>query len=703
MNAKQVRVAGGALLSAMAALVPALLTAQTPESIIRLDPLIVNAERISTPLSESIAAVSVLTREDLSRLPNASLADAFRQIPGFALVDQDGSGRDPQVISRGFYGGGEAEYVVVLLDGRPLNDVQTGLVRWDAIPLASVDRVEILHGGSSALWGDAAIGGVVNIITRGTSGPSFVGWETAFGSNGSWRGAADASGVMGGRNWSLYGGADRTEGFREHSERVSARVGGQLELISGSAGRLRFAASADLRDFDEPGALSESAMESDPSSSSVYHRFDATHDQGLRGDLIWDRPIGTHATFTATAFGEKRESEAVRTLVIAPFFADTKERVLDSSRAGLSAQLAMGGDPLEIGGRLLLGVDLSNSTLDSRYYRVAMGGQGAYESASGVRGDLDASGEGDRRAVAAFAHYQVLPHEKIRFTLGVRSDWIDDSFRPSGGSEVRSSHSAVSPRVGVNVNYLSRGDQSGNFYLSAGRSFKAPTLDQLFDQRSIPVNFPPFSIIISNNELSPQRGKSIEGGIYHNVVLGQGRVGGTFALSAYRMDMVDELDFNVESFRYVNIGESRHDGIELGFRLREVRRGSTAFVNYTIQDATDRSPGSTEGNQLKAIPRHSLSVGGSTVPVGLLEVGLVASRQSGIFLDDANTVELPAYTRVDARLAYPIAGASLSFNVRNLFDSEYSTTGFPDPSGIGGMYYRPAAGRTFEIGVRGAR
>jgi outer membrane cobalamin receptor len=255
MNARQVRFVRGALLSAMVALSPALLTAQAPEPIIRLDPVFVNVERISTPLSESVSAISVLTGEDLSRLPNASLADAFRQIPGFAQVDQDGSGRDPQVISRGFYGGGEAEYVVVLLDGRPLNDVQTGLVRWDAIPLASVERVEVLHGGSSALWGDAAIGGVVNIITRGNSGPPVVGWETAAGSNGSWRGSADATGELDGRSWSLYGGADRTEGFREHAERVSARVGGQVELISGSSGGLRISASADLRDFDEPGAL----------------------------------------------------------------------------------------------------------------------------------------------------------------------------------------------------------------------------------------------------------------------------------------------------------------------------------------------------------------------------------------------------------------------------------------------------------------
>lgn len=703
MNSWQVRVFCGALLGGVALLSPSLLSAQTQDSIIRLDPVIVNAERFGTPLSESVSAVSVLTSDELNRVPNATLADAFRQIPGFALVDQDGFGRDPQLISRGFYGGGEAEYVVVLLDGRPLNEVQTGLIRWDAIPLASVERVEVLHGGSSALWGDAAIGGVVNIVTRGMGGAPVVGWETAAGSNATWRGAIDASGTLGERSWSLYGGMDRTEGFREHAERTAGRIGGEMELGTVGSGMLSFSAGADWRDYDDPGALIEGAVEDDPSRSSAHHRFDKTHDQGLQGDLRWERPVGTNATFAATLFGEKRETDATRTLVLAPvFFADTKDRVLESSRLGASAQLAIGADPLEIGGRLLIGAEFSNSGLDTRYYQVAMGSEEDYLNATGARGDLDASGEGDRRSLSAFAHYQLSPVERLRFSVGVRGDWINDSFQPTGGSAVDSDHSAVSPRIGVNVGYLEGASQNGNLYVSFGRSFKAPTLDQLFDQRSIPTDFPPYSITTSNSELVPQRGKSIEAGIYHGVIFGSGRVGAHFSLSAYRMDMEDELDFNVETFRYVNIGESRHDGIEAGLRIQEAVRGGSVFLNYTLQDATYMNGGNV-GNRLKAIPRHSLSAGANTSLFAGLEGGVVATRQSGIYLDDANTVELPAYTRVDGRLSYPIGGLTLNVDVRNLLDADYSTTGFPEPSGSGAMFYRPAAGRTFEIGVRGVR
>lgn len=79
------------------------------------------------------------------------------------------------------------------------------------------------------------------------------------------------------------------------------------------------------------------------------------------------------------------------------------------------------------------------------------------------------------------------------------------------------------------------------------------------------------------------------------------------------------------------------------------------------------------------------------------------SHDRNIFLDDANTIELPAYTRMDARLAYELRGVRLFLDVRNLFAAHYSTTGFPDPSGSGAIYYYPAAGRSFEIGIRTAR
>ena len=99
-----------------------------------LDAVVVTADRSASLLASSTASVSVLRAEEIRRLPGVrGVADALRLTPGFAFLNRDGLGYDPQATVRGFYGGGEADYVVVLLDGRPLNNVETGQVNWNQI------------------------------------------------------------------------------------------------------------------------------------------------------------------------------------------------------------------------------------------------------------------------------------------------------------------------------------------------------------------------------------------------------------------------------------------------------------------------------------------------------------------------------------------------------------------------------------------
>ena len=113
-----------------------------------LDALVVTADRSASLLSSSTASVSVLQTEELRRLPGITgLADVLRQTPGFAFLSLDGLGFDPQATVRGFYCGGEAEYVVVLLNGRPLNNVETGQINWSQIPLSGIESIEVMRGG----------------------------------------------------------------------------------------------------------------------------------------------------------------------------------------------------------------------------------------------------------------------------------------------------------------------------------------------------------------------------------------------------------------------------------------------------------------------------------------------------------------------------------------------------------------------------
>ena len=666
-----------------------------------LDPVVVTAARTGSPLSTSATAITRIGAARLARIPQATLADLLRSVPGFAIVDFDGLGFDPQLMVRGFYGGGQAEYVIVQVNGKPVNQVMHGLVAWDALPpAASIEAVEVVRGGASSLYGDAAIGGVINIITRAadsTGTGSGMRWQGAAGGFGTVRVAADFGGI-------LSVAVDRTDGFRRQAERMAGRAHATIALRTSSSGRLALSLRADGRRFEEPGPLLESLLAADRRGSDLLFRFDETTDWSLESSLDGAWRAGDRTSMEADLGFELRSQDAIRTLALAPGFGDTKAREAETGRVLARAQLTREGMRLPGNGRMLAGVEGSRATLDSRYYLVTGGTRADYASAAGERGTLDTEAQSSRSAAAAYFEYAAQASGALRLTVGARLDLLHDSFEPRTPAELSrqsSTHSALSPRVGASLRYASEPGSAGHVYLTLGRSFKAPTLDQKFDLRSIPIPLPPFELRTSNPDLSPQRGGSVEAGLYHAVLVSDA-IQAAGSLSLFQMEMRDELDFDVEAFRYVNIGKSRHRGAEAGLEIESGR--ASALLSYALQAATSRS-GAHAGRRLKAIPRHTLSAGLSLRPLrspGSLEVSAMVYHLRGMYLDDANTRSLPDYTRVDLRVALRTLGLGFHLDLRNLAAARYSSTGFLDPGGSGEAYLYPAAGRVLEVSLRNA-
>jgi outer membrane receptor protein involved in Fe transport len=239
----------------------------------------------------------------------------------------------------------------------------------------------------------------------------------------------------------------------------------------------------------------------------------------------------------------------------------------------------------------------------------------------------------------------------------------------------------------------------GNLYANVSKSFKTPTLDQLYDQRAIPIPFPPFQISLSSSELKPQRGSGFEVGMYHRTELVPGQLTGELTVAVYQMDMRNELDFSLETLTYTNLGKSRHRGLETGLKLYGPK-GVSAFLNYTYQGVTLEF-GDNQGNYVKAIPRDVITTGVSAVHRSGLGGSLRLKAADRIFLDDANTIPLDGYTTVDARVSYQIRDYTVALNVFNLFDKAYSSTGFPLDDFTGGqeLFLYPAAGRQLQLGL----
>ncbi len=292
----------------------------------RLDELTVVAYRRPTLSRESAVATSVITRGMIERLPVRTLADVLGHVPGLVFLERDGGGQLPMAVARGFFGGGETEYVQLIVDGVPVNDLSTGAVQWTQVPLASVERIEVLRGGASTIYGDAAMGAVVSVVTRDGADVSRLDGGAGAGAWGDRSLHASGSGNVGSGILGANAAWSRLEGFREHASSEDISFNGSYR--SGDSAPLGLFARAFARRLtrDEPGPLMADEATRDPRQDNPLFHSDhrrlgildlavglAREDSAQRR-LSWDAALRVF------------DDENTRTLLLTPDFGDTQLR-----------------------------------------------------------------------------------------------------------------------------------------------------------------------------------------------------------------------------------------------------------------------------------------------------------------------------------------------------------------------------------------
>lgn len=207
-----------ALLIALSLLgLPGKLAAQTePTTHVTMDTVVVTATRTEKNLQDVTSSVSVVTREEIERMPAKTVMDVLRNMPG-VTVESDrgvyGSSTNNKVLIRGMGGDGQGR-VMVLVDGMPVMAPGSNIFEWNSINLNTVERVEVVRGPSSALYGSSAMGGVINIITRR---PGENGFQTrvksSFGRYNSWDENLYHSGSVDRFSYSISAGYSGSHGF----------------------------------------------------------------------------------------------------------------------------------------------------------------------------------------------------------------------------------------------------------------------------------------------------------------------------------------------------------------------------------------------------------------------------------------------------------------------------------------------------------
>jgi len=631
--------------------------------------IVVTPERAPSQDALTPASTTIIDGAALASVPAVHAAEVISLLRGFHTAQGQFHAGRPVVSARGFFGAGEAEYVRLLVDGVPVADVESGLVDWSLLPVSSIRRVEALRGPGASLYGDAAIGGVIQVFTD----RSVAGGQANVGAGSFSTVTSDASygRTAGPVRFNVHGMGGRTDGAFAHSGGRTFVGGGSLDGTA-RAVAVRWTAAGDNWTRDDPGWLSRAQLALDPTASDALYAHDRTDRHAFTTALTLRAPM-TRWQPLARVYGSTRDENGVRTIPLIPGLGDSRARDLSTRAIGATGETErLFGDRRPAS--LHAGVDIAREHLDTTYHAV---------NAAGVIGALNSAATGHRDRVGFFTSVAWTPVTRMRVSAGTRWDRVaDNGF--IGVAAAPDQH-AWSPRAGLAVQLTEGGTLSA--FAQTSRAFKAPTLDQRFDPRPYP-DFRGGTITISNRALVAQRARNVEAGISQNSGLAR------WTALVYTMRVHDEIDFDARTFRYGNIGRSRHTGVELEAE-RTWGRVRPA-IEYTLTRVTAESD-----EQLKNIPRHRFVASGDVTLPWAVGVYARCLHSWGGFLDDANAFAIDGPATCDLRVRRSFRRQTFfvdAMNVTNNRFEEYGLT-LTDLRGRVVPYAKPGAGRALRAGV----
>ena len=604
-------------LLAAALSLPSLAFAQTgdPKD---LDNVVVTATRTAITADTALAAVEVIDRKDIEQSTARSLPELLRGRAGITLVNQGGLGK----LSTLFLRGTESDHTLFLVDGVRVGSATSGLTSLQDIPLAQIERIEIVRGPRSSLYGADAIGGVIQVFTRRGEGSAGLRGRASIGagSHGFREASAglDVRGVRGGVGIDLaHQSTDGINACRGDFD-PGTFSGGGCFIVPGTH-------------LDRDGYRNNNATLRADFAPNEAWQFDA---RALRADghNEYDGDYSDNSDIVQQVVGGSvrwRASEAAQLRLSVGRNADTSDNYVGSTFANRfdttrdSASL-QGDFSVAAGQVLTAGFDWLRDRADVRDpwspFTAARGNRAAFAQYQGKAGahDLQASLRRD---------------DNDQFG-GKTTGGLAWGYGFSDGWRVTASHATA---------------------------FKAPSFNELY--------YPYYG----NPALRPESARSSELSLRHD------NDGWQFQLNAYRNDIDDLIVYDSTIFAANNIEAARIRGVELtasGQLGAWSLRGQVGTL-----DARNLSVGANHGKRLPRRPQRSARFDLDR-DFGEFGFGISGIAEGARWDDVANTLRVGGYGTVDARATWRFAADwSLQANLVNAFDRRYDTTAYYNQPG----------------------
>ena len=622
-----------------------------------LDQPVYSPFRREGTVRESTQPVYVINRDQIEAQGARTVDEALRYLPG--VLSEGTAGGQLGAQSGQFIRGNGSSQTLILLDGRPINEVGVfGAFDLSNFTTDAVEQIEVLPGGGSVLYGSNAVGGVINIITRrpleADGIEATAGFELgSFGYNSQ---VLQVRGATGNVDWTLgYNRTDADNDFpfsltttdfedtRTNAEVLYNNLNFQLAADLNERNRIRLGALYLTKDLGVPGGL--------PVPGSIAGGFngltvdDNQYTENLLLDLTYEAELGQgdDSLLTARVFGDFLEST---------FSDPVADNGFDSPSEDNVDQTSLGGQ-LQHAWQV---ADNQNITYGIDYRNV----QATNETTALLTGVTTENYDDSINQTGIFARYQADVTSRFSVNAGVRQDFND-----------LADGSFTSFNLGTRVALT----DTTNFRANFARNFRVPTLADLF--------FSPFN----NPDLDPETGISFDVGVDQQI-----GDRGLFRFTFYRNEVDDAIAFDLVDSIPLNIGRVESIGIETELNY-QVLDSVFAFANYTWNrpEIKDGPEPADNGNSVPFTNADSFNLGVAYEPGDGLYAALFLHSISDTFADRGNLETLDGRTTLDFKLRVPLSDNwVLNASMDNIFDEQYEE--FPGFPGVG---------RSVQVGVKG--
>ncbi|MFL5264454.1 MAG: TonB-dependent receptor plug domain-containing protein [Anaeromyxobacteraceae bacterium] len=630
--------------------------------------IVVTGTRLPRSVRNSAEAVTVLPRSEIDRSPTKTVDELLRQVPSFGLFRRTSSVvADPSAQGVNLRGLGPSgvSRSLVLVDGIPANDPFGGWVYWRAIPRTGIDHVEVVPGGASALYGNYALGGVTQVISRPLT--RSVDASTECGTSESCLVGARAANTWGPVGASIEGDFLHSRGYEVVAPSSRGAIDGLTPSDHGSVnGRVEARATPDLAFTLRGGWFNE-----DENGGTRFTTAGATTYTYAASARYTPERVGALDVSVYGHKGEFRQNRAALNSSGPPRSSETLGATQVVPTHDLGTAVLWTNAPLEAAGThtLMVGIDARRITGDTH--------EDLFTGPTSMR---DAKGE--QRLYGVFAQDVYDVSEAVSATAALRYDrWenlnasrleLSKTAAPAFTAFADHAEGAFSPKLGLRVRPL----EWLTLRASAYRSFRAPTLNELYR---------PFQVgtirTLSNENLNAETLDGAEAGVELSSAHGlRTRVTGFWNVLH---DPVSNVTCPAASAgapcasptrQRQNLGDARIRGVEteLGWRFA---RPFIVTVGYTfVESRITSAPGQDAlvGKELPQDPRHRASASLAFDDPRLFTAAAQVRYVSRQFEDDLNTSPMAGMTLVDISLQRRVApDVELVFAIENLFDTQY--------------------------------